>query len=58
MTSQAATKVTTPVTNETKVAELPQMGDDAKAQATGIGAMLIALAGILGLGVKNKRKED
>ena len=50
--------MTTPVTNETKVAELPQMGDDTKAQATSVGAMLVALAGILGLGVKNKRKED
>jgi len=57
-TAQVGEKVTTPVTNETKVAELPQMGDDAKAQATSVGAMLVALAGILGLGIKNKRKED
>ncbi len=57
-TSQVGPKATTPVTDEAKVAELPQMGDDAKAQVTGVGAMLVALAGILGLGVKNKRKED
>ncbi len=57
-TSQVGPKATTSVTDEAKVAELPQMGDDAKAQVTGVGAMLVALAGILGLGVKNKRKED
>lgn len=47
-TSQVGPKATTSVTDEAKVAELPQMGDDAKAQVTGVGAMLVALAGILG----------